>query len=267
MSDGSLKNIVLNPSLDEAYEILNEGFAKRYTILMVGEFSVQYRGRAESKLGLGERILIVKRDGAVLVHRPEGYEPVNWQPPGGIIRSEIEDDRLVVNAVKRKPREVLRLAFRRIDMLALLKLKDQSHFYLYASEEDMRNAILSNPDLIEQDFRPTSFEKKVEPGFIDIYGVDRDGKFVVIEVKRGAAGREAVLQLFRYVKSIKREVGGEVRGILVSPQLRKGVQRMLESLGLEYRLLDPKKCSELLKSVVDKKLSEFLKTQHASGED
>jgi len=46
-------------------------------LLLVGDCSVDYRGRARSLLDWGERIIMIKEDGTVLVHQPVMREPVN----------------------------------------------------------------------------------------------------------------------------------------------------------------------------------------------
>jgi RecB family endonuclease NucS len=134
---------------------------------------------------------------------------------------------------------------------------DTGEFSLHASEEDMQKAILMEPSLVEEGFKPISYEKKVEPGFVDVYGVDKFGRFVVVEIKRKTAGKEAALQLDRYVDAIKSQVNREVRGILAAPNLAKGVQRMLETLGLDFKVVDPRKCAEVLTRPETRRLAEF----------
>ncbi|MEM2914144.1 MAG: endonuclease NucS, partial [Candidatus Bathyarchaeia archaeon] len=68
------------PSVNEALNTVRDAVSERKTIILVGNCWVNYHGRASSTLEPGERILIVKEDGSVLVHRSKGYEPVNWQP-------------------------------------------------------------------------------------------------------------------------------------------------------------------------------------------
>jgi RecB family endonuclease NucS len=136
-------------------------------------------------------------------------------------------------------------------------LVDRGEFALHASEEDMQKAVLLKPDLLEERFKPISFEKKVEPGFVDIYGVDKEGKFVVVEIKRKVAGREAALQLARYVEAIRGMVNREVRGILAAPHTAKGVRSLLASLGLDYKALDPRKAAEILHRTKTRKLQDF----------
>ena len=71
---------------------------------------------------------------------------------------------------------------------------------------------LLKPELLEEGFKPISWEKKVEPGFVDIYGEDKNGKLVIVEVKRKTASKEAALQLAKYIEPIKAKVNREVRG-------------------------------------------------------
>ncbi len=257
MVDRSPVTVTLEPDLQEALQVVRDGLVKRKTLLLIGACQVDYKGRAESKLDLGERILVIKEDGAVLVHRSTGYEPVNWQPEGCLFQSRLKDDRLVIRAVRSRPREVLTLTYNRVNMVARLDLIDRSEFVLYASERDMQRAVLLKPDLLEPGFRPITFEKRVEPGFVDVYGVDRDGRFVVVEIKRKKANRRAVLQLSKYLKSIRTTVNREVRGVLAAPSLGRGVQRLLVTLEMDYKPLDPKKCSEILRKTETKKLAEF----------
>jgi len=138
-----------------------------------------------------------------------------------------------------------------------MRLIDRGEFSLHASEADMQRAILVDPSLFEEGFEPISYEKKVEPGFVDVYGVDRDGKLVVVELKRRTAGRDAALQLAKYVEYVKTMATRELRGVLVAPRLAKGVQTILTRLGLEFKALEPKKCAEILRRSETRKLADF----------
>jgi len=246
-----------NPAVEEAAEFVRNALSEHKALIIVGNCWVDYRGRASSKLESGERIVMIKEDGSVLVHRPAGYEPVNWQPPSCLFQTRVTKNVLEVRAVRRKPSESVRVFFDRVYLLSALSLVDKGKFSLYASEEDMQRAILVEPEILEQGFKPITYEKKVEPGFIDVYGLDKDGKFVVVEIKRKTASREAALQLAKYVDSVKATVNREVRGVLVAPRLAKGVQRLLATLGLDFKALDPKKCAEVLSRPETRRLEEF----------
>jgi len=246
-----------NPTVEKAAELVGSGLSERKALIIVGNCWVNYRGRANSTLEPGERIVMIKEDGSVLVHRPTGYEPVNWQPPGCLFQTHVKENVLQVRALRRKPSESIKIFFDRIYLLSVLNLIDKGEFSLYASEEDMQKAILLEPTLIESGFKSVTYEKKIEPGFVDVYGIDKEGKFVIIEIKRKTASRGATLQLAKYVESVKGMVNREVRGILVAPSMAKGVQRLLATLGLEFKSLDPRKCAEVLSKPETKRLVEF----------
>lgn len=251
--------VLVSPSVEEAERSVKEAISQHKTLLVVGNCWVHYRGRARSKLEPGERILIIKEDGSVLVHRSVGYEPVNWQPPGCIFHTKAKEEVLEIHAVRQKPPESIRVFFDRIDLVSALSLVDSGEFSLYASEEDMHKAVLLEPSLIEEKFKPISYEKKVEPGFVDVYGVDKDGRLVVVEIKRKTAGKEAVFQLAKYIDAIRSRADRPVRGILAAPHIAKDVQRLLVTSGLEFKSLDPRKCAETLRRAETKKLAEFFK--------
>jgi RecB family endonuclease NucS len=246
-----------NPTLADAERLVKDALMQRKALLLVGNCWVEYAGRASSKLEAGERVVMIKNDGSVLVHRASGYEPVNWQPPGSVFQTRVSNDVLEVRTVRRQPRESVHVHFDRVFLVAALSLTDAGEFSLYASEEDMQRAILTEPKLIEDGFKPISYEKHIEPGFVDVYGTDKAGRFVVVEIKRKTAGREAAMQLDRYVKAIRTIVNREVRGILAAPNIAKGVQRLLASLGLDYKAVDPKKCAEISHRMKTKKLAEY----------
>ena len=245
------------PTFADAFILMEKALAQRKTLIVAGKCRVDYVGRASSKLELGERILIIKADGSLLVHRPVGYEPVNWQPAGSVFHVTAAENEVEIRAVRQKPRENVKIIFAEVFMVSALSLDDAGEFLLHASEEDMHKAILIKPELFEEGFEPISYEKKVEPGFIDVYGVDKNGKLVVIEVKRKTAGKEAVLQLSRYIDAIKEKANRELRGVLMAPSLGKDVQRLLVTMGLEFKALDPKQCAEVLKKAENMRLEHF----------
>ena len=251
------KSVLENPTLDDAYQAIKAGTWRHRTVIIVGNCSVDYEGRASSKLEPGERVFIMKPDGSALIHRPRDYAPVNWQPPGSLFRTRLEDGHLYIRAFRRKENETLEVRFDRILLVAVMDLKDTGGFHLHASERDMQEAILAHPSLLEEGFRPMTSEKPVEPGFIDILGVDRDNVLTLVEIKRNAATGDAVLQLKKYMDVYYADDNRKIRGILVAPELAKGAQRLLASLGLEFKALSPQRCAEVLKRKKGRALTEF----------
>jgi len=255
--NGKPVSVYENPTFENASKIIEEAIARRKTLIAIGNCWVNYQGRASSRLEPGERILIIKADGSLLVHRSLGYEPVNWQPPGCIFQTSVSREALSIRALRGQPQESLKIYFDKIYFVLVLSLVDEGRFSLYASEEDMQKAILIQPSLVEEGLRLITYEKRVEPGFIDVYGVDEQGRMVIIEIKRKTASREAALQLARYVESVKKSTNREARGILVAPSVAKGVQKLLTTLGLDFKQLDPRRCAEVLRISETRGLLEF----------
>jgi len=251
--------VVSNPSLEAALEVMKRAVSQHRCLIILGNCHVEYQGRARSVLDLGERIVLVKSDGAVLVHRPTGSEPVNWQPSGCVFKTNLAKGVLTLEAVRRNPVESLTAHFSEVKVLVAAKLVDVGSFSLHVSEKELQRAILAEPSLLLPDLKPVAYEKKVEPGFIDIYGLDSENRLVVAELKRVRAGRAAALQLAKYVEHVRRTTPLNVRGVLAAPKIAKGTQRILATLGLEFVPIDLEKCAQVIASRRDKRMVEFLR--------
>ena len=252
-------SVKINPALLEAAETLEKAFRARSLAIIVGNCRVDYEGRASSTLEWGERIAMVKQDGSVLVHRPTGYEPVNWQPPKCMVSLRFDNGTLVVNVSRPQPKETVSIEFKEITLVATGKLVDSGEFALHVTEEQMKQAILTAPALVEEGLKPLQQEKSLgEAGFTDIFAEDKDGNLVVVEIKRVAASKDAVMQLQRYLDTLRKRITRPIRGLVVAPELRKNAQPPLNTLKLEFVRLAPEKCFTVLKSRKDAKLSQFL---------
>jgi hypothetical protein len=252
-------SVKISPTLSDAAETLEKAFRARSLAIIVGNCRVDYEGRASSTLEWGERVAMIKQDGSVLVHRPTGYEPVNWQPPKCMVSLRLDDGTLVVNASRPQPKETVSIEFKEITLVATGNLADSGEFALHVTEEQMKQAILTAPDLVEAGLKPLQQEKSLgEAGFTDIFAEDKEGNLVVVEIKRVAASKDAVMQLQRYLNTLRKRINRPIRGMVVAPELRKSAQPPLNTLKLEFVRLAPEKCFMVLKSRKDAKLSQFL---------
>jgi RecB family endonuclease NucS len=249
--------ILEKPSLKDAERAIKSGLSRHRTVILAGNCKVEYDGRASSKLEAGERVVIFKPDGSALVHRPRDYAPVNWQPSGSLFRTTLKDQDLVIRVYRRKERETLIVHFTVLSLVAVLDLVDTGEFSLYATERDMQEAILFKPEILEEGFRPITKEMSVDPGFIDILGMDKDNTLTVVEIKRVRASKDAVNQLKKYMDVIKLDEERPVRGILVAPELAKSAEILLKSYGYEFKQLSPQLCSEILKQKKGRPLTTF----------
>src|SRR5712664_692291 len=118
--------VFISPELDQARSELAKALEARMMVTMVANCTVSYSGRTGSDMGEGERLVVLKGDGCVLVHRGRDYQPVNWQPSGCVIQTRIESGHLILKAVRPSPLETLTIEMGRIGFLAAFHLKDQA---------------------------------------------------------------------------------------------------------------------------------------------
>ena len=236
-----MKKLVQNPDFSGASEILKEYLKRDFTVQINGLCTVNYQGRAKSKLDRGERLVIKKQDSAILVHGPENFQPKNWQPEVdsySVEIKEVEDKKLLILEAKRKnPEEVVEIQFEDIELLTVDKMIDKSDLKIKGHEVDIHEAIEDEPEIVEENLKVVEREKETPAGFIDVFARDEEDNWVVIEVKRNP-DYNTVLQLQRYVDEIKEEYSGKIRGILVAPKMTDKVLDYLEDRDLEFVNVD-----------------------------
>ena len=228
-----MKDLIQNPDFDEASEILKEYLSREFTVQVNGLCTVNYTGRAASKLDRGERLLIKKQDSALLVHGPDNYQPKNWQPEVDSFDVEVRDESLVLTASRFNPDEKVEVFFDEISLITVDQLIDKSELKIAGHEVDIHESIEEDPEMIEEGLKVVERERETPAGFIDVFARDESDDYVVIEVKRNP-DYNTVLQLQRYVDEIEDEFNGEIRGILVAPKMTDKVLDYLEERGLEF---------------------------------
>jgi RecB family endonuclease NucS len=174
------------------------GTGRRAGTLACRAGTVAYNGRTQSTLGPGDRIVLCKPDGTLLIHQPTGRDPVNWQPPGAIHETAFVGENVLVRSRRESPSEVVEVRFEELVQILAYTLDDGQDLTLVGSEEDLRQRILADPTLIEAGFRTVATERETGAGPIDIYRIDSEETPVIVELKRRRVGPDAVGQLARY---------------------------------------------------------------------
>jgi RecB family endonuclease NucS len=120
-------------------------------------------------------------------------------------------------------------------------LDDAPDLTLDGSEEELRQRILTGPDILEEGFQPMMTERETPAGAVDIYGKDADETPMIVELKRRRVGPDAVGQLNRYVDALERglPVDRSVRGMLVAPSVTDRAEELLATEELEFVSLAP----------------------------
>ncbi len=230
-----LLGLLVDPAPDDLVEFLRGHLrGGDAMVLVAGTCEVAYVGRAASFADAGDYVVMVKADGSIQVHGYKGVRPVNWQPRTDDLWVGIDDAQAVLVAERRSPDELLRVVFLEPALVQALHLREGSGFVLRGTEAEMQRALAHDPSVIEDGLVTLDRELPTDVGGIDLFARDRYGRLVVVELKRARGTQEAVHQLARYVESVRRFTGEEVRGVLAAPSVTKPALLQLAVAGLEF---------------------------------
>lgn len=230
--------------LEHAKGYIDAALDKGEFVVMFVHCAITYSGRAESYLDFGDRLIMIKQDRGVLIHQPEGGNPINYlKPPARINLSVEENDNsnfLYLQASVQKDEidveivDVYELYSRRLD--------DGKKQDLSGNEAEMSDMLRDHPELVDPEFKPLSREEHTKYGFIDVFGHLGDGTLAIVECKRYTAGLSAITQLRRYVEKIQESKGTQkVTGIMAAPAITTNALRMLLDWGYTFVQVDPPK--------------------------
>jgi endonuclease len=205
--------------------------------LIVARCEVTYSGRLNAFLPESTRLLMLKDDGAVLVHADAGgYKPLNWMTPPTVI--ETTDELVVVR--KRAGRSEDRLEIRLVEVLS-----DVTHDMGEAAalekdgvERDLQLLLAADPEAIEPGLRLVKREWPTDVGPVDLMCRDADDGWVAVEIKR-VGTIDAVEQLTRYLDCIRADPSrAACRGILAAQQLKPQAVALAEQRGIATAEVD-----------------------------
>ena len=240
-----MKQEILPTEFDNLIEILPNHIEKN-AILLTGLCDSIFDGRIKSTLPKGERILLIKKDSSILLHNATGMRPVQWQKQkAGKVSfkitsesSESSEKLFVMESYRPKTDESFFVRFINVQFACILNIKETlESAKVIGNEKDFVDALIAQPDLIEQGLKVKEREKEISFGFIDIFAEDKAGHEVVIEVKKQAATLADAQQLYRYIEYFQNQ-GKKLRGILVATHVPAKAQVYLETHNLEAIIID-----------------------------
>jgi hypothetical protein len=104
---------------------------------------------------------------------------------------------------------------------------DETDEQRFGLERDLQSTLRAHICQLEEGLEiiDGGIERSVNSGLIDITARDAQGDIVVIELKAGRAGRNAIGQILSYMGDVTSEEGGtKVRGILVAHEFDQKAQ-------------------------------------------
>jgi len=229
---------LIEPELIDTAEFIKK-YWRSHVIILFLNCQVKYSGRAESFLEYGDRILMIKPDGTLLIHGQSKREPINWQPPGSTIVIRVNDKVLVIRSIRPHPREEIIISSPVVYVAAAFKCT-KGKFLLWGSESEMVDFLIKHPEIFEKGIKFIGKEVQTPYGKVDLVGEDSKGRFVIFEFKRSIAQLQGVSQLKRYVDYYTK-LRKDIRGVLVAPNITSSALRLLKEYGLEFLRLQPVK--------------------------
>jgi RecB family endonuclease NucS len=160
--------------------------------LVIARCSVDYAGRLSAHLPLATRLLMVKRDGSLLVHSDGGsYKPLNWMSPPCTVRVvEPDDDQREAGVTELwkvtqpKTADVLVVSIHEV-------LHDSSHemgvdpgLTKDGVEADLQKLLAEQIELLGEGHTLVRREYMTAIGPVDILARDASGGAVAVELKR-----------------------------------------------------------------------------------
>jgi RecB family endonuclease NucS len=198
--------------------------------LIVARCEVTYTGRLSAYLPESVRLLMLKDDGAVLVHADAGgYKPLNWMTPPTLI----VDDGMLLVVTKRQGKTEDKLEIRLHEVLSdvVHDMGDAAALEKDGVEAHLQELLAERPECLGEELRLVRREWPTEIGPVDLMCRNDDG-WVAVEVKR-VATIEAVEQLSRYLAFIQADPAKSTcRGILAAQSIKPQAVTLAESRGI-----------------------------------
>ncbi|MDP7974803.1 MAG: endonuclease NucS domain-containing protein [Thermoprotei archaeon] len=242
---GSPLHVLESPATDEACEEIRKALAYKNALLIIGSFSMKENGG--NSYPQGERILIIKSDWSLVVHRDSMFSQpmMNWEKCDNI-RSTCDDHVLLLvereeernDASDLGQTRLLEIDFSRIYLIVEMNLMDDT---LFAEKGDgeLLVAVMLKPELLELGFVPHSTSQELRSGFVSVVGADSRGRKTVALLTKSEAGTRHVSELTRFIASVRGHVKKEdIRGIIGAPSISRAGAERAKEFGYDFKKID-----------------------------
>jgi RecB family endonuclease NucS len=203
--------------------------------ILVARCEIAYQGRATTRLGAGDRVILFKADGSLCVHADHSFKPLNYMSGP----TAVSQDGDVIRVYRPASDETLVIVLHEVAQDVTLDLQDAATLEREDAERQIHVLLEKAPETIEPGLTVLERERFTDTGPIDLFCRDADGRTVVVEVKRTRAVAAHVEQLTRYVQRVDLDpVHAPCRGILVAPEIAPQARVMCEARGYLFVELD-----------------------------
>lgn len=202
--------------------------------IIQSDCEVIYDGRGHTELARGVRLIIIKDDNTVIIHRTTGVKPTNYM--GTVISFNEYDEHDDYNDIdihyieaKSKKETLTIINYRMIIDLRLPIIQDSADFDQIGTERQLQEWLSRN--FSEVFGLNTVFimrEFQTGDGACDLLGFDKeDSKAVLVEVKRKAVKKD-VYQIIRYRDAV----------LKAHDECNQDVSRILNNYGYDLNIMN-----------------------------
>ncbi len=203
--------------------------------ILVARCEIAYQGRATTRLGSGDRVILFKQDGSLCVHADRGFKPLNYMAGPTSVSQEGD----VIRVYRPASDESLVIVLHEVFQDTAQELDDAAVLEHDGAERQIHVLLEAAPEVIEAGLVVLERERFTDTGPIDLFCKDADGRTVVVEVKRTRAVAAHVEQLTRYCERVDLDPAhAPCRGILVAPEIAPQARVMCEARGYTFVALD-----------------------------
>gem|GEM_PF-2131519 len=253
--------VLYEPDPVKACDEVKKSVLYRRAVVLIGDFSL--RQDDKQVLPRGERMLMVKSDWTVIIHRDSfSAQPVlAWEKcdsirvvcgdPLSLVAEKEEEENAKVDSpgaggVPIRFRS-LEADFNKIFAVISTNLVDGT-ILLEPGDGELLTAVLLKPELIEPGFKPLPANGEMKSGFVDLIGIDAHGNKTVVFLTKGEGTYKNVAELSRYIASVRRHLnsGENIRGILAAPSASEKAKVKLSEYGFEFRRIDLRDVKDVL---------------------
>jgi endonuclease len=197
--------------------------------LIVARCEVHYSGRLSAVLPEALRLLMIKRDGSVMVHSDTGgYKPENWMtPPTVIVEEGSPPERILVR--KQRDDDLLDIRIAEVVSDVAHDMGEAAALQKDGVERHLQELLAETPDACGEGFRLVRREWPTDIGPVDLMCRDAEDGWVAVEIKR-IATIDAVEQLHRYLERLRLDPAmADCRGVLAAQAIKPQARVLAES--------------------------------------
>ena len=205
--------------------------------LIIARCETTYTGRLGSRLPMGERLILLWKDGSVAVFSDGrgNVKPQNWMTAPSVI--EIEGDP-PVRVGARKGDERLEIAIEEVLVDVEHDMGEAAALEKDGVERDLQELLAGAPHWCGEGFRLVRREWQTDIGPVDLMCRDGADGWVAVEIKR-VGTIEAVEQLSRYLERIRLDPAmSACRGVLAAQQIKPQASVLAAARGIDCVIVD-----------------------------